>query len=48
MGTKERVLAALMESPSGASGERLASELGVSRNAIWKAVAWATGLKTSQ
>lgn len=39
MGTKERVFAALMESPSGASGERLASELGVSRNAIWKAVA---------
>ena len=39
MGTKERVFAALMESPSGVSGERLASELGVSRNAIWKAVA---------
>lgn len=39
MGTKERVFAALMESPNGASGERLASELGVSRNAIWKAVA---------
>lgn len=39
METRERVLAALMESPAGKSGEALARELGVSRNAIWKAVA---------
>ncbi|MDY3026041.1 MAG: biotin--[acetyl-CoA-carboxylase] ligase [Candidatus Faecivicinus sp.] len=38
METRERVLAALMESPAGKSGEALAKELGVSRNAIWKAV----------
>ncbi len=38
MDTKERVLTMLAESPNGLSGERLAEAVGVSRNAIWKAV----------
>ncbi len=38
MSTKEQILLALANSPNGISGEKLASELGVSRNAIWKAV----------
>lgn len=40
MSTKERLLEALEERPGTyASGEALAREMGVSRNAIWKAVA---------
>lgn len=38
MSTKEDVLNALMEADAAVSGERLARRLGVSRNAVWKAV----------
>lgn len=38
MSTKDDVLAVLMEQTTPVSGERLARRLGVSRNAIWKAV----------
>lgn len=39
MTTKEQVLAILMDTPNAAvSGEALAATIGVSRNAIWKAV----------
>lgn len=38
MSTKERVLAALTKAENALSGEALAQELGVSRNAIWKAI----------
>ena len=35
---KEKVLKILMESKSAVSGELLAKDCGVSRNAVWKAV----------
>ena len=38
MSTKNDVLRTLMESQEAISGERLARRLGVSRNAVWKAV----------
>lgn len=38
MSTKDLVLAALMEAEEDMSGERLARKLGVSRNAVWKAI----------
>ena len=38
METKEQVLLTLAQSPEGISGEKLANALGLSRNAVWKAV----------
>ncbi len=38
MSTKSDVLYALMDAAEGISGERLARRLGMSRNAVWKAV----------
>jgi len=38
LSTKEQVLAALAEAEEAVSGERLARKLGLSRNAVWKAV----------
>ena len=38
MSTKEAVLAALIEAQGEISGERLAQQLNISRNAVWKAV----------
>ena len=38
MTTRERVLRLLIDSPQGLSGEVLASELGITRAAIWKTV----------
>lgn len=39
MSTKDLVLSALIEAQGEVSGEHLAQQLGVSRNAVWKAIA---------
>lgn len=38
MSTKELVLSALMESEAAVSGSEIAAKLGLSRNAVWKAI----------
>ncbi len=38
MQLKEKILTVLINAPQGISGQRLASELAVSRNAVWKAI----------
>lgn len=39
MSTKEAVLSALVKAQGAVSGEKLAQELGISRNSVWKAIA---------